>query len=71
MLFKLLFFAASIGAIIWFWRRATRKPQARPEQPTTQPMVRCTTCGIHVPQDKALQSDQKWYCSQAHLPQGE
>ncbi|WP_420824383.1 PP0621 family protein [Stutzerimonas kirkiae] len=68
MLLRLLLWVALIGAIIWLWRRATRKPKLRPEQPTAQPMVRCATCGVHVPQDQALQSERQWYCSKAHLP---
>jgi uncharacterized protein len=33
-------------------------------------MVRCAHCGVHLPNDRALQQGNEWYCSQAHLQQG-
>ncbi|UCJ16987.1 hypothetical protein K5Q02_00865 [Pseudomonas sp. MM211] len=72
-LFRLLIWIAIIFAAIWVWRRffgATRRRQAPPPAETTAPMVRCAHCGVHTPQQHAIQLAQRWYCSQAHLEQG-
>ncbi|HLD66081.1 MAG TPA: PP0621 family protein [Pseudomonas sp.] len=67
-LFRLLFWLAVILAALWLWQRL-RKP-SRPKQDLITPMVRCSQCGVHVPQTRALTQDGRWYCSQAHLEQG-
>ena len=70
-LFRLLFWIILIAAAVWLWRRLVRKPAApgKTEQRTLT-MVRCAQCGVHLPRDQALQSQDHWYCSQAHLQQG-
>ncbi|MBE7376943.1 PP0621 family protein [Pseudomonas lopnurensis] len=69
-LFRLLFWIALIAAAFWLWRRLSSKKASPRNQQTTLPMVRCAQCGIHVPQDQALQAGEQWYCSRAHLEQG-
>lgn len=71
---RLLFWIAVITVGIWLWRRykrasETRQQPRKPDAPA--PMVRCTTCGIHVPEQQALTQDGQWYCSHAHLPKPE
>lgn len=68
-LFRLLFWIALIGAAFWLWRRFAQKKAAPKPRQTTLPMVRCAQCGVHIPQDQALQSQDRWYCSRAHLEQ--
>jgi len=68
-LFRLLFWIALIAAAFWLWRRLMQKKAAAKPHQTTLPMVRCAQCGVHVPQDQALQSQDRWYCSRAHLEQ--
>ena len=72
-MFRLLFWIALIAAAVWLWRRfnrpASTKHQADAAEPSAPPMVRCAQCGVHVPRDKALTNEQRWYCSQAHLEQ--
>jgi len=68
-LFRLLFWLAIIFTAIWLWRRLTRRAAPKQSVSTPTPMVRCTQCGVHVPREQALQYDEHWYCSQAHLEQ--
>jgi uncharacterized protein len=69
-LFRLLFWIILISAALWLWRRLSRKPTAaRKTQETTVMTVRCVQCGVHLPREQALQSHDRWYCSQAHLEQ--
>jgi uncharacterized protein len=68
---RLLFWIALIAAAFWLWRKFKANdaaPPARPEDPLK--MVRCAHCGLHLPNDRALQQGKEWYCSQAHLQQG-
>ncbi|MEL7560883.1 PP0621 family protein [Stutzerimonas chloritidismutans] len=69
-LFRLLFWIILIAAAFWLWRRLTSKPTAsdKPKE-TTVMTVRCVQCGVHLPREQALQSHDRWYCSQAHLEQ--
>lgn len=73
-LFRLLFWIALICAAVWIWRRyisAPKRPRQAPREPeAAAPMVRCAQCGVHVPQSEALNQDQRWFCSRAHLEQG-
>ncbi|HBS80913.1 MAG: hypothetical protein CMK99_19910 [Pseudomonas sp.] len=69
-LFRLLFWIILIAAAFWLWRRLTSKPTASDKpQETTVMTVRCVQCGVHLPREQALQSHDRWYCSQAHLEQ--
>ncbi|MCQ4278670.1 hypothetical protein NA643_06195 [Pseudomonas stutzeri] len=69
-LFRLLFWIILIAAALWLWRRLTSKPTASDKpQETTVMTVRCVQCGVHLPREQALQSHDRWYCSQAHLEQ--
>ncbi|AZZ46703.1 MULTISPECIES: PP0621 family protein [Stutzerimonas] len=68
-LFRLLFWIILIAAAFWLWRRLTSKPAAGKPQQTTVMTVRCVQCGVHLPREQALQSHDRWYCSQAHLEQ--
>ena len=69
-LFRLLFWIILISAAFWLWRRLTSKLTASDKpQETTVMTVRCVQCGVHLPREQALQSHDRWYCSQAHLEQ--
>ncbi len=63
----------------WLWRAARetgraeppRGPAApRPEPPRLE-MVRCETCGIHLPEADAVRANAAYYCSVEHLNQAE
>ncbi|WP_285426241.1 MULTISPECIES: PP0621 family protein [unclassified Pseudomonas] len=71
---RLIMWIALVMAIIWFFKRATKRPAARPKAASPEldaaPMVRCAQCGVHVPRDRALSQNQQWYCTEAHRLQG-
>jgi uncharacterized protein len=64
-LFRVLFWIALIAAAFWLWPRSTTSTS----RPQAEPMVRCAHCHVHLPQHLALQQDDQWFCSQAHLEQ--
>lgn len=69
-LFRLLFWIILIAAAFWLWRKVTRKgSHSNKAEQTTLLMVRCAQCGMHVPRTEALENQDRWYCSRAHLEQ--
>ena len=70
-LFRLLVIIAIVATAVWLWRRFSSRPKAQPpRRDAPAPMIRCAHCGVHVPRDLAINQDEHWYCSQAHLGQG-
>ncbi|MFK7702120.1 PP0621 family protein [Pseudomonas caspiana] len=71
---RLLMWVALIAAVVWFIKRLLNPPAprrtARPPEEVAAPMVRCAQCGVHLPQDRALNQGQQWYCSEAHRLEG-
>ncbi|MGM0595051.1 MAG: PP0621 family protein [Pseudomonadota bacterium] len=72
-----LFRLIAIGLIVWLLYRMFRRlldrprPQERPpKQVDGQKMVRCAHCGIHIPQNEALERDGESYCSPEHRDAG-
>lgn len=66
-----------IGLLVWlvihFVRRHLRQQQDKihaesqaPDQ--SEAMVKCEVCAIHLPRSEAYQLNNRFYCSQAHLP---
>ena len=51
---------------VWLWR--SRRPPPPPRKPKTSAaeMVRCTVCGLHLPQADALSTARGSYCSVEH-----
>jgi len=46
-------------------RQAERKPAPPPA--TTEDMVRCAVCGVHLPRSEGFASKGRFYCSDEHL----
>jgi len=44
-----------------------RKTRRSPPKPTTEKMVQCQHCGLHVLEQEAIQEGKAYYCSQEHL----
>ncbi|MBP7567387.1 MAG: hypothetical protein KA795_15415 [Burkholderiaceae bacterium] len=73
---KYLLVLAVLMVAFWLWRNGRRQDQAdaarqqqpapRPEPGAPQPMARCATCGLHLPQADALPGPDGWYCSAEH-----
>jgi uncharacterized protein len=58
---------ALVGLVVWLvirWLRAARSRQAGPS--ATLPLVRCSRCGVHLPERDAVRQGGNFYCSIAH-----
>ena len=74
---KLVVVLIAVLLLVWLLLGSSRRRarDARPgaaAQPPSQAegMVACAHCGVHLPNDRALQCTGQWYCSQQHLEQG-
>ena len=67
---RLILLAIIIGGGIWLWRRFNNRNSSTSQQPAKHTMVRCAHCNVHLPQERAQQKAQNWYCSNEHLQQG-
>jgi len=70
------FFALLIVVVVGIWWFRNRQVQVHkagdPPQPATpQDMLRCTQCGIHLPDSEAIKGRNGSYCCQDHLRQAE
>ena len=68
-MFRYLLIVFIIWAGIMIIRQLYLKRQDHPESrqlPAEQNMVRCTHCGVHLPEMDAVKDNQKTYCCEAH-----
>lgn len=66
---KYLLLILLVLVVIWALKRnRTDKPAPPPQDSPNQPsnMVACTHCGIHLPQDEAVNGEKGVYCSTDH-----
>jgi uncharacterized protein len=67
---RILLLIAAIVLVFMIVRTLVRKPRGR-SKPGARPlssgnMVRCDYCGLHVPENEALLSGGRRYCSREH-----
>ncbi|RMG60317.1 MAG: hypothetical protein D6717_00295 [Gammaproteobacteria bacterium] len=73
-MFRSLLLLAAVIVIVWFVQRQrnARRQEGRQSSASDkapgriQDMVRCTECGIHLPEHEAVQAEGKTFCSTAH-----
>ncbi len=59
---------AAVWVAFLIVRQLLRSGSARPNAPRLPDtrMVRCAHCGLHVPEDEALQHEKHYFCSEKH-----
>lgn len=72
-MWRLIFLALLVWLIIHFVKHYLRQQQDKTHaEPQThehaESMVKCALCDIHLPRSEAYQHNNRYYCSQAHLP---
>ena len=67
MKFLLLLVVVLVGAVWWRLQKRVKKPSSPPtENPSTERMVHCERCGLHLPQTDAIAADGVFFCSKEH-----
>lgn len=67
---RLIILGIIIGLGVWLWRRLNSSMSINKRSTPVLTMVRCSHCNVHLPENRAIQDKQHWYCSSAHLQQG-
>lgn len=49
------------------WINRYQVNQQHSHKPGIETIVRCSHCGLHIPKQEAIESDNKYYCSREHL----
>ncbi len=75
---KYLVVLAVLMIAFWLWRSGRDAGRAdapaAPKKTAAPPrleMVRCQTCGVHLPETEAVRANAAYYCSVEHLNQAE
>jgi len=66
---RLLFFVAVIAVVYWLlksYRKQLPKQDQQDTSATSEEMVRCAQCGVHLPRSESILSSGNFYCSDAH-----
>jgi uncharacterized protein len=68
-LIRLLIWIFIIWLAIHFikrWLNAPSKKRQPPKAKRIETFVACHKCGLHIPQQEAIESQGRYYCSEAH-----
>jgi uncharacterized protein len=65
---KLLFIVIGFFVAYWILKSYKKKVDRRAEKSasSTEDMVRCAQCGVHLPKSESLTSANAFYCSAEH-----
>lgn len=74
LMLRIIFVLAALAVIALIVRKllASAEPQPRPDKSKPKPltdMVRCETCGVHLPVNEAIKQGEHHFCSLEHKEQ--
>lgn len=56
----------AIVAVVYLLIRSFRKQAQQQDVTTTEDMVRCAYCGVHLPRGESIQADGLFFCGTEH-----
>lgn len=62
-----------VALLVWVGFVLLKKIRKAPDtvaKPSSNTMLACSICGIHIPESEAIMHKSKVYCSEQHLKQG-
>lgn len=64
---RLLFLFAVIAVVYWLLKTYRKQsPKQDVSTSSSEDMVRCAQCGVHLPKSEAMLSAGKFFCGEAH-----
>jgi uncharacterized protein len=64
---KVLLFIAIIWLIYRLLRQGKSASTSAPGAEKPEDMVRCATCGVHLPKSEAISSQNQYFCCEEHF----
>lgn len=62
-----LIFLFAVGAIVYWLLKSYLKQEPKKDAPeSTEDMVRCSQCGVHLPKSESILAGGEYFCSEAH-----
>ena len=55
-----------IVAVVYLLVRSYRKQAPQQDETTTEDMVRCAQCGVHLPKGESIEADGSFFCGTEH-----
>jgi len=55
-----------IAVVYWLLKSYSRQPTQESKPETSEDMVRCSQCGVHLPKSESILSGGEFFCSDAH-----
>ena len=56
----------AIAVVVYLLIRSFRKQAPKQDVTTTEDMVRCAYCGVHLPKGESIQADGQIFCGTEH-----
>lgn len=56
----------AIAVVVYLLIRSYRKQVPQQDKPSTEDMVCCAHCGVHLPKGESVQADGQFFCSVDH-----
>lgn len=63
---RLIFLLAVIAAVYWLLRTYLNPSSGPAKSESSEQMVRCEQCGVHLPQSESILAAGNYYCCDAH-----
>ncbi|OGS98709.1 MAG: hypothetical protein A3F73_01540 [Gallionellales bacterium RIFCSPLOWO2_12_FULL_59_22] len=56
----------AIAAVVYLLIRSYRKKTPQQDVATTEDMVRCAQCGVHLPKGESIEAEGRFFCGAEH-----
>lgn len=70
-IFRLIILTLIIGTAYYLYRRIKNSTQLRKlnkrDSNNSTKVVKCQTCGLHIPKNEAIERSENFYCCEEHI----
>jgi uncharacterized protein len=63
---RLIFLAVAIALVYWLLRSFRNKTDIENPSSSSEDMVSCARCGVHLPRSECIKEGDNCYCCEAH-----
>jgi uncharacterized protein len=63
---RLILLFALVAIVYWLFKSYRKPPQKTAQPETSEEMVRCAHCGVHLPKSESILAGGEFFCSASH-----